>query len=211
MMQKKYKQQRFLTIIIILAIVFVVGILLGKHLETRNQEEVVRFIKHLELNTESFFVEQELIGETLDCSLAKERINALSTELYDIGLLLTNPNTESSLGKENFALLKKKFHLMQIRTYLLYQSSSENCDSEEHIVLFYYGRDNKDSKEQGHILDEVVKNYDVNVFAIEFNYTKELTFLEGYYNITGPPAVVIDHTNVNNELTSYEEIVNSIS
>ena len=100
---------------------------------------------------------------------------------------------------------------MQIRTYLLYHSFSENCDSDEHVALFYYGEDNEDSKEQGHILDEVVKKYDVNVFAIEFNYTKELTFLEEYYNITEPPAVVMDYTNVYNELASYEEIVNTIS
>ena len=211
MIEKKYKQQWFFTIIIILAIVFVVGILLGKHLETKDQEEVVRFIKHLELNTESFLVEQELIGETLDCSLTKERINSLSTELYDLGLILTDPSTESNLGKENFGLLKKKFHLMQIRTYLLYHTFSKNCDSGEHTVLFYYGEDNEDSKEQGHILDEVVKNHDVNVFAIEFNYTKELTFLEDYYNITEPPSTVVDYIHTNHKLASYEDIVNAIS
>ncbi len=210
MIEKRYTKHRFLTIILIIAITFFIGVLLGKHMNTSDQEDVTRYIKHLELNTESFLVEQELLGATQDCTLAKERINSLSSELYGLGIMLGAENAESNLGKDNYFLLKKKFHLMQIRTYLLHHALKENCETEDHIALFYYGRENANSEEQGKILDEIVKKYPINVFAIEFNYTPELTFLEGNYNITAPPAVVLDYENIIYGLATYEEIVDSI-
>lgn len=211
MIEEKYMKQTFLVIVIVIAIVFFIGILLGKHIESNEQEEIARFIKNLELNTESFLVEQELLGASEDCSLSEERISSLSSELYNLGVMLSEPKAESNLGKDNYKLLKKKFHLMQIRTYLLYNQFKKNCKSDEHVILFYYGKDNSDSKEQGKILDEIGKKYSVNVFALEFNYTSELTFLEGYYDISEPPAIVIDYNNIKKGLTNYEEIANTIS
>ena len=211
MMERRYTKKKFLIIILIITITFIIGILLGKHLESREQGDVTRFIKHLELNTESFLVEQELLGAAKDCGLTEERINSLSSELYNLGIMLGMQDAEENLGKDNYNLLKKKFHLMQIRTYLLYNTFRENCDTEELIILFYYGRDNPGSKEQGKILDEIVKQYPVNVFAIEFNYTQELTFLENSYNISEPPAIVIDYGQTKHGLTDYEEVVNSIT
>ncbi|MBS3122888.1 hypothetical protein J4434_08465 [Candidatus Woesearchaeota archaeon] len=211
MIEEKYMKQTFLVIIVVIAIVFFIGILLGKHIESKEQEEIARFIKNLELNTESFLVEQELLGASEDCSLSEERINSLSSELYNLGIMLSEPTSESNLGKDNYKLLKKKFHLMQIRTYLLYNQFKKNCKSDEHVILFYYGKNNPDSKEQGKILDEIGKIYPVNVFALEFNYTKELTFLEDYYGISEPPAIVIDYDDVNKGLASYEKIANTVS
>ena len=210
MIGEKYKNQTFLIIILIVAIAFFSGILIGKYVETKEQGDITRFMKHLELNTESYLVEQELIGITDDCDLAKERIKSLSSELYDLGLMLSEENAEKNLGKDTYLLLKKKFHLMQIRTYMLYHSLNENCGNDEHTILFYYSRDDDKSKEQGKILDEIGKNYQVNVFAIEYNYTSELTFLEDYYEISNPPAIVIDFEDVRDEMTSYSEITDSI-
>ena len=210
-MEKRYKKKTYLIIILFVAIAFFAGILLGKYIETKEQGGINRFMKHLELNTESFLVEQELIGITQDCSLAEERITSLSNELYNLGIMLGKDDAKKNLGKDTYILLKKKFHLMQIRTYLLYHSLEENCETDEQVILFYYGRNNPKSKEQGKILDEVVKKYSVNVFAIEYNYTSELTFLENYYGIEEPPAVVINFDKINNDLTSYSNIVNLIS
>ena len=201
----------YFIVILMIAIVFSVGILLGKHIATKKQADISMFMKDLELNTESFMVEQELIGKTYDCGLTESRITSLSTELYNLGVMLSEPGAEANLGKDSFMLLKKKFHLMQIRTYMLYNTFKENCKSDEHVVLFYYGKNDDDSKEQGKILDEVVKKYPVNIFAIEFNYAEELSFMERYYEIKQTPAIVIDFDNVKQGLVSYENVVNSIN
>ncbi|MFH1440126.1 MAG: hypothetical protein ABIG89_06155 [Candidatus Woesearchaeota archaeon] len=213
MMEKRYKRNNLLIIILMIAVVFCLGILIGKHIKTGEQGDVDRFIKHLELNTESFLVEQELLGTaqyTQDCSLTEERISSLSSELYNLGVMLGDPKAESNLGKDSYLLLKKKFHLMQIRTYMLYNTFRKSCNFDEHVILFYYKRDDIGSKEQGKILDEVVKLYPINVFAIEYNYSMELTFLEDYYQIAEAPAIVIDYEDVHKDFTNYEEIVNTI-
>lgn len=208
---KKYARHKLMVIFFIVAIAFFVGVLFGKYIESRDSVDVNRFMKNLELNSESFLVEQELLGSTEDCSLAEQRISSLSSELYELGVMLGEEHAEDNLGKDNYLLLKKKFHLMQIRTYMLYHTLKANCDTKDHVALFYYKKNDPSSKEQGLVLDELVKNYPLNVFAIEYNFTSELAFMEDYYKIINPPAVVVDYSKVFDGFASYEEIANTIT
>ena len=63
------------------------------------------------------------------------------------------------------------------------------------------------SFEQGNILDQVVKDRNIYVFAIEFNFSKELVFLESSYGITKTPSIVVDYRNTFQGLRTYDEII----
>jgi len=179
-------------------IVFIIGIIIGKNIESSKPDEITDFIKQNELNTESFLIEWELI-KTFDsdsCDLASGRIISLSAELYQIGQKLVAPDADKILGKETFSLLKRRYHLTQIKTYFLFSKLLKNCEIDQHIILFYYGADSKESSDQGPVLDELVAKYPLNVFALEYNYSTELNFLESYYNISETPAIVVDYEHV---------------
>jgi hypothetical protein len=212
MVEKKFKKHLLLTGILLLLFFFVAGILIGRSVSSAKINDVTSFLKDNELNTESFIVEQQLMGyfNGEDCVLAKARIQKLFDELGFIGRQLTDEKVKARIGVDNFVFLKRKYHLLQVRTYMMFKELSDNCDLRPKVILYYYAAENDDSKEQGFVLDAVVKNFDYNVFAIEFNYSKELSFLESYYNITYAPSVIINYDKKFEGFTPYAEIVNYI-
>ena len=198
----------FLTTVFLLIIVFVMGVLIGRHLSSSRVDEITTFIQDNELNTESYLIEQELIEnfEQGNCELANARISNLGDDLWELGKKLSPEDAEEKLGVENYNFMKKRYHLMQIRTYILLYQLKQHCNNTDSVVLFYFNRQDKKSEEQGKILDRLVMDYAIHVLAVEHNYSKELEFLEGYYNITETPSVIIDYNTQKSGIVGYEDI-----
>ncbi len=198
----------FITLLSII-FVFMLGIFVGRWVGSSNLSQIDYFIKENELNTESYILEQEMISGIAegDCSAANIRINSLSEDLWKIGQSLSPSDAEERLGSENYNFLKRKYHLLQIRTYtLLYKIKQECQGTASSVILYYFSRNDPDSGKQGEILDRIVDDFGANVFAIEYSYSPELSFLEEYYGITGTPAVVINYGSAHIGIASYEEI-----
>lgn len=201
------KRQAYLSIILLLVLVFAIGIIVGRSFSNPELSDVDKFIKQRELTTESYLLEQELFsGMEKNCDLAKLRLSALSSELWQLGKLLGTETAKTDLGEANYNFLKRKFHLMQIKTYTLYHGLSQDCAVNVPVMLFYYSQNDSKSQEQGAVLDQLVKDFDVKVFALEYNYSQELRFLEDYYEITGTPSVVVNFGTVRKGLQPYDEL-----
>jgi len=202
-MRKKYK---FLFLVLIIAFVFALGLCLGSHFAALDGG-VHRILKESELNAESFLIEQQLI-ETLgsDCGFSQDRLAALSEQLWKLGVMLDKESAEEELGEEGYNFLKRKFHLMQIKTYALYKKLEQNCGKEFDVILFYFKRDDPASRQQGDILNQVVNDLDAKVFAIEFGYSPELKFLEEYHEVASAPALVVNFEKRLEGLQEYEAI-----
>ncbi len=198
----------FLITVFLLVVIFIMGVMIGRWLGSSRVGEITVLIQNNELNTDSYLIEQEMIDsfEQGNCMLANARISSLSKELWDIGKILSPTDAEEKLGKENYNFMKRKFHLMQIRTYILFYKLRQHCSNTYSVVLFYFSRDDNESEEQGEILDRLVADYDIRVFAIEYNYSKELSFIEDYYEIKTTPTLVMDYEVVLGGFSSYEEI-----
>ncbi|MEM2916111.1 MAG: hypothetical protein QXT19_02020 [Candidatus Woesearchaeota archaeon] len=202
------KRQTYISMILLLILVFATGIIVGRSVSNPELSEVNKFIKQSELATESYLIEQELFaGMEKNCDLAKLRLSALSRELWQLGKLLGSETAKEDLGMANYDFLKRKFHLMQIKTYTLYHRLSQDCAVDVPVILFYYSQNDSKSLEQGAILDKLVSGFDVTVFAIEYNYSPELRFLEDYYEISTTPSIVVNFDIVRKGLTPYEELV----
>jgi len=207
-MVRRLTKHIFFTFLATLVMVFIVGILLGRHLERSVESELTGFLIENDLDSESYLIEQALIkgaGED-GCDLAQRRISDLSYELASIGQRLSMEGVDEVLGEKSLNLLKRRYHLTQVRTYLLFGQLMDTCDMEEDIVLFYYGEDAGKSVEQGRILDSLVAEKGITVFAVEYNYSKELNFIEHYYNITETPTLVIDFNETYEGLVDKETL-----
>ena len=99
---------------------------------------------------------------------------------------------------------------MQIKTYLLFYNLIQECDINSSVILYFYGDDAGLSQQQGYILDKIVEDYDTKVFAIEYNYSKEIHFLESYYNIKTTPSIVINYDKIIEGHADYETIKNEL-
>ncbi len=202
------KKRSFISVVMLVIIIFIIGIIIGRGMSNSELNEITQFIKNNELNAESYLIEQELMAEFGEdmCTLLNQRLNEFSVELYKIGKKLAGESAEKELGSTNYNFLKRKYHLMQMRAYMMFKQLVDNCEIGNHIILFYFSRNDPDSSEQGLILDELVKNYDVFVFAIEYNYSSELRFLEEYYDITATPTLIIDYASKKEGLSPYSKL-----
>lgn len=198
----------FLTTVFLLIVIFILGMFIGRWMGNSRADEIESFIKNNELNTESYLIEQELIEsfEEGSCELANARILSLGNDLWNIGKSLSPEDAEKRLGSENYNFMKRKYHLMQIRTYILLYKLKQNCNNTNSVVLFYYSKDDGKSKEQGEILDRIVKDYGISVLAIQHNYSDELVFLEEHYDVTKTPTLIIDYDTKLSGLIPYDEI-----
>ncbi len=202
-MQKKLL---FAATIMSLFIVFVLGTLFGWSYGTTKLTDATRIVKEGELDSDSFLIEQDLfstLGQR-DCDLTQKRLESLGHQLYELGNILGTSTAERDLDVDNYNLLKRRFHLLQIKTYTLHYSLRQSCNTPSPIVLFYYSRNDSLSEAQGKILDEFVAKYDARVFALEYQYSKELAFLEQYYNVTRVPTLVLNYNRTFTELTSLD-------
>jgi hypothetical protein len=207
----KLRNHTILVTAVLLIVVFAAGLILGRSQSNVKIDDINKYILDNELNTESFLIEQEIMGSFgVSCDISEKRLNDLFAEQVTIGRLLSDDNAEKTLGTDNYKTLKRKYHLMQIRTYIMYKNLIDNCNQSKHVVLYYYGRNDNNSLVQGHILDRVVKDRNISVFAIEFNFSKELLFLESSYGITSTPAIVIDYKDMRQGLVPYEAIIGAI-
>ena len=201
------KKQVFLSTILALCAVFVIGIIVGNVISNPELKEINTVVKQSELSTESYLLEQELLADfDQNCELAKTRLAALSGELWQLGKLLGSETAKKDLGEATYHFLKLKYHLMQVKTYLLFANLNKDCDFTTPVVLFFYSQKDADSKEQGIILDQLVEDYDIKVFAIESDYSKELEFVELFYEVDKTPFLVLNYDIKKQGLTSYEDI-----
>lgn len=202
------KRSRFLVLILIVAFVFFLGFGVGSYFVSLDGD-VSKFVKESELNSESFLVEQQLI-ETFgsDCVFSQGRLSDLSKQLWNLGKLLDDDSAKSELGESGYDYLKRKFHLMQIKTYSLYKRIEESCGKDVDVILFYFKKDDLLSKKQGDVLDQIGTEYDARVFAIELDYSPELMFLQDYYSIYEAPSLVINFDNVLREFNDFSSVEN---
>jgi hypothetical protein len=202
------KKQTLLTTILLVCIVFVIGVILGNSWNSAETTEVSKVLRQSELDAESFLAEQELFESfETNCALAEKRLSSLSEELLKLGKVLGADDAQEKLGEENYGFLKRKYHLMQIRTYILDKKLQEDCGSKTNVILYYFKRKDAPSEQQGKILDELVEQYHLHVFAIEHRYSKELEFLEDYYEIKDAPALVVNFDNTKTGLVTKEQLI----
>jgi len=152
-MGKKMKKQQFLTMLLLVCVMFFIGITIGSTWQASDLG-VSRILKQSELDAESFLVEQELFDSfETNCPLAEKRINTLSEELWELGKVLGTKDAQEKLGSDDYNFLKRKYHLMQIRTYILFKKLQTDCGQKANIILYYYKKNDSQSEQQGKVLD----------------------------------------------------------
>ena len=203
------KQKQVLgTTILLVCVVFAIGVIVGNTWKSTEARESAKILRQSELDTESFLVEQELFESFVtNCAFAEKRLGSLGEELWRLGKVLGTPDAEEKLEVGEYNFLKRKYHLMQIRTYVLNKKLQADCGSETNVILFYFNREDPLSEQQGKILDALVAEYNLHVFAIEFQYSKELEFIEDYYEITSTPTLVVNFEYVIPSLVTKEQLM----
>jgi len=199
-------KQKLISITLLICVIFILGIIIGNNLASSKEAKIEKFLRESELATESYVMEQDFLKDAEEiCSGANVRLGALGTELWKLGTLLQSDTAKKDLGDVKYALLKKKYHLLQIKEYILFSKLNRDCSLDGSVILYYFSN-NDGSLAQGKILDRLVAENNITVIAVEFGYAEELSFLENYYNITAAPTLIVDFDKKKEGLASYDSL-----
>jgi len=202
----------FLTSLAVTVLVFIAGLLLGWNLDTYRSSAVLSDLRSNELDTESYLIEQafwDSFGGD-DCSFAEPRLNSLSVELAELGQYLNTYEKKSIFEDDNFQYLARRYFLLEIKGYILFNELKEQCDITNDAILYFYASEDEESEIQGYVLDKIVRrsNGTVDIFSInkDFQGDEAIETLKLYYNITTSPTIVINGEIKKEGYVSYEEV-----
>ena len=187
-------KQMFVTVLLLVIIVFVIGVVIGNVWRFGGSNEVSKELRSSELDAQSFLVEQELFESfELNCDFAERRLTTLSADLWQLGKVLGASDAKEKLGDDDYSYLKRKYHLAQMRAYVLDKQLEVDCGKVNNVVLFYFKNDDPLSAEQGRVLDDLVSQFSMHVFAVELNYSMELNFIKEYHEIDSVPSLILNY------------------
>lgn len=211
-MKERYQKHIFFTSAIIAIVLFSSGFLLAWTLDHYRVTDVVDMLKKNELDAESYLVEREFIdtlgGET--CDLLEPRFEKLSIDLGEIGHSLTEYETSKVFKEADYEYLKRRYFVLEIRTYLLLLKLKERCNSNKVSILYFYKQNDDTSIRQGYVLDSLVEKYKekllVYSFDKDFKDTPIVDMVETHYGIIEAPTVIVNGEIKKEGFTSKDEL-----
>lgn len=202
--KEKSNESLFLIVaLIIAAIVFILGLLVGNYIAMSKLSEFKETEERFLVDLVAFEIRESVLKEDV-CKLS---IEELFEEKVTLGKMLSN--LERRLGKENEDVVAKKeiYELIEIKTLQYLKNIKEECNQEYNIVLFFYTNKKGDPKgsvdgceDQGKVLDQIVyehndqgKGKPIYVFSFDINSKNLATnALILKYNVTSVPTLIIN-------------------
>ncbi len=213
-MDKKIPTSRYVTVLSITVLIFIIGILLGQLIaDTR-----VSGLTEAQENMKSYLLSLNLQNELASQFICNIDVFELTRDRTTIGFEVDS--LESRLGSKNLEVvrLKKEYSLLSIRQWLLIEEAKEKCNQNYDIILFFYSNEeNKtDSQSQGFVLDYLYNKYPDKIVIYSFDVNLDdpsLNTLKRVFNVSTAPTVVINGKLYEGfqEFDTLEALINSTS
>jgi len=207
----KYPKSAFIISAILTVAIFLTGVMLGWSLDSYKENDVLNDLKFNELDLQSYFLEQNLLnrygGDA--CKVLQSRIGHLRYTMYKIGSKLPTEKEKTLGSGMDLDYLKRKYTLSEIQLFLLIEEMRNKCNSNYIPILFFYTKDNEESRRQGYVLDLIDKKYDnVVVLSFDKDYIDEplINTLTSHYQINSTSTIVIAEKIIKRGFVSVGEL-----
>ncbi len=188
-------QESFLRAASFTLIILLLGVMVGLQMDDLRQSYLDDEIRQSDLDTETFNVLEQYAEDNPDvyCDLAEAQLPEISERSAQLGQRLERFDEQGRYDQDEYNYLRDRYYNNQLRLYMMLSEYRGECDADEDKALFFFD-DSTDSQRQGAVLDEIVRDTDLHVFA--FNTETEssliLNTLEIDYNVTETPTTVIN-------------------
>lgn len=207
----RYARYSFFAAVVAIFVAFTVGVVAGNLYASEKMTRLNSAVQDTELMAQSYVLQQELSRFAVDnCAFLQARLDELSSQLASLGRRLVSQES-SDISADEFGLLKRRYHLLEVRAYILLKDLKDSCGYSKPVILYFYSPNDSLSREQGLVLDAVVREHNATVFSIEYGYSDDLSYVENYYRVSATPFIVVDYDSVKQGLVPYEGVISLIS
>lgn len=197
-MAVNYPKKAFIISGILTLLIFFAGLILGWSMNNYREEDIFRNIRINELDTQSYFLERDMIQGSNDvCQVLNSRIGNIQYMLTKISAQLPSSEESSFWQTEaNLDYLKRKYFIAEVQFLVLLRDLKEKCGSSYVPILFFYTKDESTSNNQGFVLNWVNERYKDNVVILSFDkdYVDEplINTLKVRYGVESPTTLIIN-------------------
>lgn len=189
---RKISVSLYLAALLISAIIFAAGILVGKAIEQDNLNLISQNVDSVNLKASSLEL-LYLIEETPEfCPVYKDELYNLDTRTEELGYKLSY--LEDSKGVSD-PELKKRYFLLEAEAFLFSQKVKEKCGANYTNILYFYSNSNcTDCKQQGYELVKLKQKLGERVRLYSFDGdlgSSIVDALKSKYNVEKYPSLVI--------------------
>ena len=210
--EKKYQKSIIMVVAFFTVAVFIAGIFLGWSLDKLKADKVLDIMQENEINYESYVAEEQFFdafGGT-NCKLLSSRTADLSREIAKLGRILNVADGSNVFNEKQIDLFKRRYFILEVLFLTKNYELSKTCDTNYHVILFFYKKDHQISNNQGYILDSLNEEYNRELTILSFDYDYDeplIEMLKDWYALDREdiPAVVVNNI-VRKGLTSREEM-----
>ena len=181
--------------------VFLLGLFLGLAIEGKRVNYIESLSRQQNLDFSSLQLQYAFIDEMSqekNCLAVQRTFEQNINNLESTRARLENFDTDATLNKKEFDVLKNEYILAQIRYWMLAERTRKLCGSDVVSVLYFFS-DNKecpDCDRQAFILTYLKKRFKdkLLIFSFDSKFESEpmIPLLKKTYNITAYPTVVIE-------------------
>jgi len=214
MVRVEVSKRRYIVALILTAIIFSLGLLIGYGITGIRLKYTTDFEKEQRLAYDSLQVQTLYISSLLgkrDCvgltRTLQKNINDVETTAQKLEDFIKDTNS-----KEDYSTLKRQYVISQIRYWLLAHEANIICKKDSVLVLYFYSVNPEcpECDTQGVILSylkDVLKDK-LLVFSLDANFNEEplIELIRNNYDIEKTPAIVMDE-KVYQGLTTKEELL----
>ncbi|NPA77003.1 MAG: hypothetical protein GXN93_04610 [Candidatus Diapherotrites archaeon] len=198
---QRYRKYLIITALIYSAILVSVGILVGWAADHARIGAAEDLYHQTVLQMDSYLVEEQFMNATgsEDCNLLGTRLDEIGQTLAEFGHKLSIYEARHLTNNPEYYYLKPYYFLTEIKAYLLMRRLKADCNTDYTLILFFYRQNDPASREQGYILDDIVRKHpDVHVFSFDINFPVDVgavDLLKQYYDVNTAPVVIVNDRN----------------
>ncbi len=198
----RYRKYLVITALIYSAILVSVGILVGWAADHARIGAVEDIYHQTVLQMDSYLVEEQFMNSVgrSDCNLLSARLSEVGKTIAKFGQKLSIYEAHHLTRSPEYYYLKPYYFLTEIKAYLLMRKLQQDCNTDYALILFFYRQGDDASRQQGFILDDIVRKMPgrVHVFSFDVNFPVDVgavDLLKEYYDVNTAPVVVVNDRN----------------
>jgi hypothetical protein len=204
-MQREIKG-KYLLAGVLTTLIFLLGMMLGLVIEGKRADYLQNQANSQKLDFISLQLQYQLITELSqqkNCPAVTATFESYLKELMRTEERLIEYEKDSTVGKEEFNILKKEYAQAQVNYWMLAQKTKEICSNDFITILYFYAPSEqcKDCDNQGFVLTYLKQKLKdkILIFSFDSNFKEEplIGMLIKTFGIQEYPALVIEDKTIN--------------
>lgn len=218
MVKRKMSWEKYLIALLMTALIFFSGLMLGLVVENKRAEYIQERTRREQLDFSSLQLQYrfvDLFSKENNCDALSKTFDENIKQLEKSREKLESYKKEATLNEKDFNLLKREYIMAQVRYWILAKRTRDVCNFEYSTVLYFFGpsQDCSLCDEQAFILTYLKKKLGMKIlnFAFDATYNEEplINLLVDVYEVENLPTLVING-KVHDKFMSKDDILKEV-